>query len=664
MRRPSRTSLAAVLLALLAALLPTPVTPAAAQTTTTQPSSGMLRLRGQTTWWTPEQPVTLELAVLATADLEVAVDLFAKIGNRSTFAGTVERGVSGRPITEVPPVRVAELPTDETGDRILTFTPPTRADGVYPMRVQLRATGGGTVIDSFVTYLVQVPAVLEGEPLSVGLVVPVHAPPAVQPDGDVAIDDERAEELADLASTLEEHAEVGLTLAPTPETVEALATSPRAQDRGTMATLAGALGNRQLLGGPWVPTDLTAILGGGLEDESAGLLTRGTQALRTQFSGAEPVTSTRLVDEPLTVEGLAFLQAQQQATRLVVPETFLEPVRQNKTLVEQFTIAGRTPTTGIAAVGVDTALAANFEAADPVLGAHRLLADLAVIYNDDPDFARRGVVITPPRTWVPNSELLDALLAGLSTSPVLRGVGLDRFFTDVDVATTGSGSRAAPLVRRVAVDPATAPETITLPSASIRTARRSIERFASAVDTTDPLGAAVLDRLDRTLLAATSSDLRSRDRARYVAGVDDQLDDQLAAIDMPENRSITLTARDGEIPVTVRSNLGYRVRAVLRVFSDDRLDFPAGDRHSLDLPIRRNATSQFTVRAQSSGSFPVRVELQSPDGALVLAESRFTVRSTAISGVGTALSIGAGLFLLVWWANHLRGRRSRRLVPT
>jgi hypothetical protein len=48
----------------------------------------------------------------------------------------------------------------------------------------------------------------------------------------------------------------------------------------------------------------------------------------------------------------------------------------------------------------------------------------------------------------------------------------------------------------------------------------------------------------------------------------------------------------------------------------------------------------------------------------VLAQSRLTVRSTAISGVGTALSIGALLFLLVWWANHLRGHRSRRLVAS
>lgn len=660
MRRPSRTTLAAVLLALLAALLPTPVT--AQPQMPTQPAADALRLRGQTTWWTPEQPFTIELGVPsnAAADLEVAVSLFGRIATRSAFATTVERGVSGRAVTEIPPVPLADLVTDDSGNRILTFTPPARAEGVYPVRVQLRRPGGaGEPVGSFVTYLLHAPTVLEGEPLSVGLVVPVHAPPAVRPNGEVAIDDERAEELAAVAATLEEHAELGLTVAPTPETVEALAISPRTQDRETVATLAGSLSTRQLLGGPWVPTDLTAILDGGLQEESAGLLTRGTQVLRSQFPGAEPATSTRVIDERLTDAGLAFLQSQQQADHLVVPETFLEPVRRNKTLAQQFTLEGRSP---IAAVGVDTALAAHFEGTDPVLAAYRLLADLTVIFNDDPDVARRGIALSPPRTWEPDAALLDALLDGLATSPVLRAVTLERFFTDVAVGTTGTGTRAAPLVRKRSAGPGGAPTGGTLPASSIAAARRRIERFASAIDASDPEGAAILDRLDRTLLATASVDLRPGDRARYVAGVNGLVNEQIAGIAMPSNRSITLTAREGEIPVTVRSNLEYPVRVVLRVLSDT-LEFPEGAEHTLDLPIRRNATSQFAVRAKSSGSFPVRVQVESPDG-LVLSKSRFTVRSTAISGVGTALSIGAGLFLLVWWANHLRGRRSRRLVPT
>jgi hypothetical protein len=45
--------------------------------------------------------------------------------------------------------------------------------------------------------------------------------------------------------------------------------------------------------------------------------------------------------------------------------------------------------------------------------------------------------------------------------------------------------------------------------------------------------------------------------------------------------------------------------------------------------------------------------------------SRYTVRSTAVSGVGLALSIGAGVFLTVWWARHWRRtRRSKKLIAT
>ena len=43
--------------------------------------------------------------------------------------------------------------------------------------------------------------------------------------------------------------------------------------------------------------------------------------------------------------------------------------------------------------------------------------------------------------------------------------------------------------------------------------------------------------------------------------------------------------------------------------------------------------------------------------------SRYTVRSTAVSGAGLVLSVGAGVFLIVWWARHWhRTRRSARLV--
>jgi hypothetical protein len=171
------------------------------------------------------------------------------------------------------------------------------------------------------------------------------------------------------------------------------------------------------------------------------------------------------------------------------------------------------------------------------------------------------------------------------------------------------------------------------------------------------------DRMERTLLAAQSSSLRARQRSTYLDGVRRQVDREIATLRMPSDRTITLTAREGELPITIRHTSSYPVRVVLRLDSDSLL-FPGGDRRVIEL-ARPNATERFKVRARASGSFPMRVRLESPDGELLLAESRFTVRSTAASGVGIGLSAGAAGFLLVWWARHVRSRqRSKRLIPT
>jgi len=45
----------------------------------------------------------------------------------------------------------------------------------------------------------------------------------------------------------------------------------------------------------------------------------------------------------------------------------------------------------------------------------------------------------------------------------------------------------------------------------------------------------------------------------------------------------------------------------------------------------------------------------------VIARTTFTVQSTALSGVGVFLSVGAGLFLVVWWSRHAwKARRAAR----
>jgi hypothetical protein len=300
----------------------------------------------------------------------------------------------------------------------------------------------------------------------------------------------------------------------------------------------------------------------------------------------------------------------------------------------------------------DTGLTEHFSEKTPALAVARLLADLTMLYRDDPTVAQRGVVMAPPRSWLPSSPLVEGVLAALAESPILQPVTVGDFFE----RTRPSTARGRVLVRRPVAPPS--PPTTGLPAGSIRSSRRQIEAFGSAVDPLNP----ILDRLDRTLLVTPSTDLRPRDRTRYLSGINEQIGTEVRQVTMLPTDSITLTGRVGHIPVTVRNGLPYPVRARLRI-SSDTLDFPEGAERELALAPRRNTPTNFVVKARTSGSFPLRVELLAPQGDLVLTQGRYTVRSTAISGAGTVLSIGAGLFLLLWWGNHLRGRRSRRLIP-
>ena len=78
----------------------------------------------------------------------------------------------------------------------------------------------------------------------------------------------------------------------------------------------------------------------------------------------------------------------------------------------------------------------------------------------------------------------------------------------------------------------------------------------------------------------------------------------------------------------------------------------------------QNTTLKVPVEARTAGVYPLKIDLTSPDGSLPLASAQYTVRSTAASGVGIVLSIGAALLLALWWGRDLHhGRRARQLVP-
>lgn len=656
----------AALLALSAALA---LTPAAASAQAQPAPTGTLRMASQTSWVGVGQELDIRVNITTSApatDVELAVSVYRQVGSRSEFLNTLKDRLRGSPLTSTA-TPLSELETDPAGAYLirLPIQDPAqpidrnrirlRDEGVYPVRVELRETAGGRSIDRFVSHLVYgAPPKDDGVPLGFAWVLPISAPPAIQPDGASKVADDTSNRLAAMAQALEAHPEVPLTVLPTAETIEALSTSNREVDRSTVQQLSRALTNRQVVGGTYVPVQPGAFENSTGQAEFAAQLDRAGDTLARLLS-VRPDPRTWVSDERMNEAALDRLRVQ-QVDRIVLPENAFEPAGLPVTLAQPFEVqAGslRRP----AAAAADLDLHAHFtrqpdEADDPVLRAHALLADLAVVYFDNPG-RPRAVVAQSPREWAPERTFLDTVLTGLKDGPIVKPITLDQMFTGIPPATTGRNT--TPLNRRLADNPAPTE----LPLDDIREARVRLEAFGSMLNPDHPLD----DRLEQVLLAAQSVDMRGRQRESYLLGVQRQIDNELRKLVLPPKRTITLTARRAEIPVSLQWTGDYPIRVRVRL-SADRLTFPDGQ-SARDIELsRRNTTERFVVQARSSGDFPLRIIVEAPEGNLVMAQSRFTVRSTAASGVGIALSVGAGLTLAYWWARHLfRGRRNRRLVP-
>lgn len=633
------------------------VLPPAAATQPTNPDAARLRLASKTPWVAPGGELVLRVMAEADepSDVELAVSVHGRITSRSEFARSLVTPPRGTPLTVVsgPLGQLGPDPAGALTVRLPIQDPaaprdPARLflsrDGVYPVRVELRELGGGDLLAGFTTHLVNAGNPVDPVPLAAAVVLPFHADPTTQPDLSRATPP--LDVLRQMASSLASNRSSPVTVEVTPETVESLAQAgPEGLE--VLADLRTGLAGRQVTGTTYVAVAADSLLSSGLAGELTAQRARGANVLGDLLD-VRPDPRVWVVRGGIDSRVLAEARSA-QVDRLVVREEALEPADLNLTLAQPFSIESRRG--DFPSMAIDPGLSDHFDLEDddaggPVLAAHHLLADLAVIHYDSPA-ARRAVVVSPPFGWKPSRSFLDTFLGGLDQSPIVRAAFLDEAF---DTPPASGARRGTDLVREPAES-----KPRSLPTKAIEAARAELESFAGLVDR----GNRMADAFERALLSSQSSGLPPARRKGLIDAVGSGIEEQFSKISLPGNRSVTLTARTGEIPVTIQSGLDYPVRARLRVESD-KLGFPEGSRRELEL-ANTNTTERFTVRARTSGAFPLRVVLESPDGDLVLARSLFTVRSTAASGVGVALSAGAGGFLALWWARHvMQARRQRR----
>lgn len=629
-----------------------------------------LVLTSQSTWVPPGATAILGLRVTGPLDdLLLSARVYDAIVSRTALAAAF----AGRPGVRVGElsVEVASLEPSSEGAVTLALpvqngtTDPARPlpgrTGVYPVVVELRRVGGGRPVDRLVTAVaVLAPGVA---PLTVAWVWTLDATPAHQPAGSLRPAARRAfstgGRLSRLVEALEGAADTPLSIALSPETLEAwaeAAASPRSGSaRESLERLRAQVSapTRQLLAQPYAPLELASLSQAGLLEEAVAAHDRGAAALASVLGG--PAPRGTLLGGTLDADSLPFLQ-RVGASRVVLDAASLAPAEERLTLARPFEL-GPVGSATVAVVADQVTSGLLAAEGPPRLLAARLVAELTLVALEAPAEAR-GLVMVPPYGWNPADDLLQATLAALVGHPVLQTATLDGLFGAVAPLPRRDGAPARRLSDgrprassgRLAVDPAEA-----------AAQRRRLETFASVAGRETSAWASA----ERCLLLALSfqsgpsrpPNSARREAGRYLKGAKAAIDRVVKRVRAPDGDTLTLTARRAGIPILVQNGASVPVQVRLRLDSD-KLTFPAGNERLLVLPPRAS-TEHFTVEAKTSGAFPLRISITSPDGSLLLTQSSLTIRSTAVSGAGALLTGAAGAFLLFWWSRELRQRRRR-----
>jgi hypothetical protein len=631
---------------------PTQTQPTQTQPTQTQPS---MTLVARSRWAAAEGRIALDFTVAGPAE-PTLVQL--RVHDAVDSVEDLERSLeedTGRILHRTVELPVGFISAQPDGTRRLEVAvSETRSDpatvrlpepGVYPVSITMQDSAGNE-LDTIRTPVVRLGS--EDEPLAgpdLQLVLDVAAPPSIGVEGRRELGDDELDRLARLAAVLDDGGTTeppGLTVAASPDTVDALTASAAPEAARVLDALAADAGDRTSIGLPYVPLDASAMTNAGMGDLVGPVVEVG-RAVLADRGGPELDTTTWEATggiDPAGAATLAALGIRHVLVDAATPDGSESPAAE-RSLVDAgpFAVPEIAP---LEAVVVDTATSAALtaRAVDRIDAGHIALAELVV---RDAGAATTVVVRTDD---VPEGSVLEALLPLVADAASPVPVGPVR-----PKAMGRDGNAPA-----AATPPPPAPADGTL-TAELTTIAPRVRALAAAVDTFAGMvgsESARADELRLQIATSLATGIDAGDRTALLDAVDAEVQGGFEGVVLAGQTDLNLTARSGTLPITIRNDNEFPVRVVLRIRSD-RLTFREGDR--FEQVVDDVARIDVPVDARATGSVPTFVEILTPDEELVLDSRRLDVRSTAVSGVGLLLSAGALVVLVIWWARTWRRNR-------
>ncbi len=642
--------------------------PAAASPVLAAQEAGDLRLVSATALVAADGTFSarIDLGPLASAtDLKVGVTVYTVLDGEQGL-DTAPR----RPINQLRSRPLSELPVDASG--VLTVDVPIRAGepfdsverillpgpGIYPVMVELRDPQGP--VASLRLDLIRLPAAPAA--------APTESEVSARPLGLAVAVGQHGLSVSEATDLLRRHRAVPLTVVLGPGVLARLsAGGANAKD------LAAAVGSRPVI----------SVVEPDLDPSALAAIGQGDLYLQAVASTADAVSRLGFVADrtivatttPLTADGADLAVRAGAAVALELGTTTGTPAAEGG-LPPTGSIT--TPSGPLAVVSLDTGGPADEQetttggtgvipAGDSgnrggAVGAgHR---ELARLMSHAPDGTTPRLLggfgpldrVRPDAFGDP--AVLDVLLEVLDETGAAEATPASdpssRPFTVLEL-----GRAAQALAVRAELAPAGAPALDLGPSTESLT---GIQDLLSTYDGFYQDGPDSPADLRARVARALAVDYSADERRRELGEMARLLNNELLRVELPPDQKVTLAARRAPIPLIIENN-ATGARNVLLTFRSANVTVTENNKLITVQPGVNPI--EVEVEARALGESPLVVTVRTPDGRHELKTARFRVRSTAVPGLGLAISAAGLAGLAIWWyvsikRNRVSGRRRRR----
>jgi len=513
-----------------------------------------------------------------------------------------------------------KFPLTNSGDEAIRVARP----GVYPITIEMR-TASQELVGRVVTHLIRI-----GEepshrlPLALVAEIP-HSPG--HSDSKQNVDTSSA-----WFNLLVNHSDIPVSITFQPNQIDSAVNEAAVEQFRDTKT------QHELVRGSFIPIDEAALMDAGLTREVSTLLEIGSEQLRSLGTLAP---STLWVGHGMADAAQVDRRWQRGIREVIVEPSSLSPLPDT---------APRGP---VEILGVDSNvralivdhLSSQKEHDTASSEAHRVLAHLATIaFTQQPT----PLLVLDLGAGTRNVDFATAFLRGLTHLDWVEPVPASAAITKALLLKDGKLQQY-----RLRSQPNSTTENFT----GYRDAQRYLTSFRSMIRDED---ASEHDQLAQKLLFSLSSDSSQLDRRTLWESIVSRIRVQTSLIDIPPDESIQLTSRKASVPFSFQNRSDVPLRVELRIIGEKLTVDDFDDGESTTLVLEPGVTThRFQLRALGSGSFPVTIELHSPDGGLLVGKAQAAIRATTPTGVGLGLTIGAAVFLAIWWVVDTKRKKVR-----